>query len=67
MYLKDKNKENFSSINMEDSFKLSVNFDVSDWTKVANIYHIFIDSFNHSSEKMVEEIPKKKIHHLWEE
>lgn len=57
MYLKNKKNE----------FKLSVNFDVPDWAKGGVMYHIFLDRFNRGSDKPMEEVERRNIHHSWDE
>ncbi len=53
--------------NKDNEFKLSVNFDVPDWAKGGIMYHIFLDRFNRGSEKPMEEMERRNIHHSWNE
>lgn len=67
IYLKNKNNSNLNQINSDECFKISVNFDVSDWAKGAVMYHIFVDRFNRGSDKPMENMPRRNIHHSWDE
>ena len=53
--------------NKDNEFKLSVNFDVPNWAKGGIMYHIFLDRFNRGSEKPMEEMKRRNIHHSWDE
>lgn len=66
IYLKN-NYSNLNEINSDECYKISVNFDVPDWAKGAVMYHIFVDRFNRGSEKPMENIPRRNIHHSWDE
>lgn len=67
IYLKNKNKEDLKNININETFKTSVNFDVPDWAKGSIMYHIFLDRFNRGSKDSMEEKPRRKIHKSWDE
>ena len=67
IYVKNKNKEETSSISKDDMWKMSVNFEVPDWAKGKIMYHIFIDRFHKSGKTKLEEMPNRTIHQDWNE
>ena len=67
MYLKKKNQNVFTAPSLDEKFKLSVNFDVPEWAKGKVMYHIFVDRFRRGSDEPMQEMPRRKIHHSWDE
>ena len=67
IYFKKNNKEDTSSISLDDMWKMSVNFEVPDWAKGKIMYHIFVDRFNRGSDEALEEMPNRTIHSSWDE
>ena len=67
MYLKKKNQDFFTAPSIDENFKLSVNFDVPKWAKGKVMYHIFVDRFRRGSTEPMQEMPRRKIHHSWDE
>lgn len=67
MYLKKNNENIYDYFSLDESFKLSVNFDVPDWAKGKVMYHIFVDRFKRGSKEPMQEMPRRKIHHSWDE
>lgn len=64
-YYKKYNITGNTSITTEECWKMSVGFDVPNWAKGANMYHIFVDRFRKSSSKIMLPIPKRTIHESW--
>lgn len=67
MYYKKDNLSNYTSINHDEMFKLSVGFKVPDWAKGKVMYHIFLDRFYRGNEKELELMPNRTIHSSWNE
>ena len=67
IYYKKNNKEDTSSISLDDMWKMSVNFEVPDWAKGKIMYHIFVDRFNRGNKDPLEELPNRTIHSSWDE
>lgn len=64
-YYKKLNITGNNSIIKEEYWKLSVGFDVPDWAKGANMYHIFVDRFYRSSKNKLLPMPRRTIHENW--
>lgn len=67
IYYKKINLTSNTSVSQEECWKLSVGFDVPDWAKGANMYHIFVDRFNKSSGKILPLMRRRTIHKNWNE
>ena len=67
IYFKKNNKANYNTITNEDKWKLSVNFKTPDWAKGKIMYHIFVDRFYHSNEKILIPMKNRTIHKSWNE
>ncbi len=48
-------------------WKLSVNYEVPDWTKGKVIYHVFVDRFSRSQLLKIKEMRRRHIHQNWDE
>lgn len=66
-YLKKKNITAKNCITLEESWKMSVGFDVPDWAKGANMYHIFVDRYKKGRLEPLEPMPNRTIHENWDE
>ena len=65
---KDKNPNNETLQRKDDydnSFKMSVNFNVPDWAKGKIMYHIFVDRFRKSNDNKLVDMPRRMIHKNW--
>ncbi len=54
-------------LNINNMFKMSVNFQVPDWAKGKVMYHIFVDRFNRNNSDKLEVMPRRTIHQKWDE
>ena len=66
-YYKKSNITGNNSITKEEYWKLSVGFNVPEWAKGANMYHIFVDRFYKSSKNILLPMPRRTIHENWNE
>lgn len=66
-YLKKDHLEDFSSISMDDMWKMSSGFSVPDWAKGKMMYHVFLDRFNRGSKEELEPMKNRIIHSSWDE
>lgn len=56
-----------SSISKEECWKMSVGFDVPDWSKGAVMYQVFLDRFYRGSKQRLEPMYGRNIHKNWDE
>ena len=66
-FLKKKDVTQNSNVVPEEMFKMSVNYEVPKWAKGKIMYHIFVDRFNRGSSDAMKEMPRRTIHHSWNE
>lgn len=66
IYFKKKNILQNQSINDDEKWKMSVNFEVPKWAKGKIMYHIFVDRFNKVGDEL-KEMPNRIIHESWDE
>lgn len=66
-YYKKQNKTGNQSITREECWKMSVNFEVPEWTQGAIMYHIFVDRYKRGSKESPKEMPRRKVHKSWDE
>ena len=67
IYLKNKNQENVNSISKNEMWKMSVNFNVPEWSFGKIMYQIFPDRFKKGSSEPLKEMPNRIIHKSWDE
>lgn len=66
-YHKKFNKTGNHSVTKQECWKMSVNFDVPEWSQGAIMYHIFVDRYRRGSKEPLEKMPNRKIHKSWDE
>ena len=66
-YLKKDHLEDFSSLSVDDMWKMSSGFSVPDWAKGKMMYHVFLDRFNRGSKEELEPMKNRIIHSSWDE
>lgn len=66
-YYKKINITGISSISKEETWKMSVNFNVPDWAKGAVMYQIFPDRYRRGSREPLKHIKGRTIHQDWYE
>lgn len=66
-FIKKDNTVGPEGIALDEMFKMSVNFNVPEWTKGRMMYHIFVDRFYRGSEETMKEMARRHIHKSWNE
>lgn len=66
-YYKKINKTGNQSITKSECWKLSVNFEVSEWAQGAVMYQIFVDRYRRGEKELPAPMPNRKIHKSWNE
>lgn len=66
-YYKKKNITGDTSLTKEEYWKMSVGFDVPEWAKGANMYHIFVDRYRKSKDMKKEPMQRRTLHENWDE
>ena len=66
MYHKNNNKKEYPTVIHDDTWKLSVNFDVPKWAEGKVMYHIFVDRFCKGRTEALPEMKNRTIHN-WDE
>ena len=66
-YYKKKNITGETSLTNEEYWKMSVGFDVPEWAKGANMYHIFVDRYRKGKDMKKELMPRRVLHQKWDE
>lgn len=66
-YYKKENITGNTSLTREEYWKMSVGFDVPEWAKGANMYHIFVDRYRKGKDMKKEPMPRRILHENWEE
>lgn len=67
LYFKKENKTGNQSVSTDEKWKMSVNFQVPDWSKGKIMYHIFVDRFNRGSTTPLKEMPRRTIYKSFNE
>lgn len=66
-YYKKKNNTGDTSVTKEECWKMSVGFDVPEWAKGANMYHIFVDRYRKGKDMNKEPMTRRVLHEKWDE
>ena len=66
-YYKKENITGNTSLTREEYWKMSVGFDVPEWAKGANMYHIFVDRYRKGKDMKKEPMPRRILHENWDE
>ena len=66
-YYKRENITGNTSLTREEYWKMSVGFDVPEWAKGANMYHIFVDRYRKGKDVKKEPMPRRILHENWDE
>ena len=66
-YYKKENITGETSLTKEECWKMSVGFDVPEWAKGANMYHIFVDRYRKGKDMKKEPMPRRVLHEKWDE
>ena len=66
-FIKKENIVEDTKIIRDEKGKLSVNFNVPDWEKGKIMYHIFVDRYKRGSQDKLKVMPRRIIHHSFEE
>lgn len=55
------------AIVQDEMWKMSVHFEVPRWAQGKMMYHIFLDRFYRGNKEPMQEMPRRHIHHSWDE
>ncbi len=66
-YVKKINNDINTSINIDEMFKMSVNFKTPDWAKGKIMYHIFVDRFKRGSKEKLKLMPNRTVYNSWQD